>query len=93
MSRIFKDFQDHPRSVGETYLQHWCSAMSFSATMATLALACMVHAFVPGLFKTTASESVQDLYRRMVTQRDRRRSGSERSGSGSARHTSHPASS
>jgi hypothetical protein len=69
MPQLLKDFHDHPQSVGENYLQHWCSAMSFAAALLICAVACMVHAFVPGLCKTTASRSVCELYRRMVTHR------------------------
>lgn len=72
MSQLVKDFVDHPRSVGETYGEHWMSAMGFAVTMLGLAMACAVHAFVPGMFKTTASRTVTELHRRMVTQRDRR---------------------
>lgn len=72
MSQLIKDFQAHPRSVGETYLQHWCTAMGFALTFVALALACVLHAFVPGLCKCTASRTIADMYRRMVAQRDRR---------------------
>ncbi len=71
MEQFFKDFVDHPHSVGETYLQHWCSAMRFALLLAGCALACLVHAFVPGLCKSTASQSVKRLYERMVTHRHR----------------------
>ena len=79
MSQILRDFREHPAAVGETYIQHWCSAMGFVLTLAGGALACTAHAFVPGLFKTTASRTVADLHRRMVTHRDRqpRASGPE----------------
>jgi len=73
MSQLIKDFHDHPQSVGETYAQHWWSAMSFAASLAGCALACAVHAFVPGLCKTTASRSVTELHDRMVTHRHRNR--------------------
>jgi hypothetical protein len=71
MSQLLKDFQDHPHSVGETYGQHWWSAMSFSLRLTLCALACAVHAFVPGLCKTTASRAVTQLHQRMVTHRHR----------------------
>jgi len=71
MSQIIKDFHDHPDSVGETYGQHWCSAMSFAAQLILSALACAVHAFVPGLCKSSASRKVSDLYQQMVTHRHR----------------------
>jgi hypothetical protein len=72
MPQLIRDFVEHPRSVGENYVEHWQSAMGFSVTMIALALACAVHAFVPGMFKQTASRTIDDLHRRMVTQRHRR---------------------
>jgi hypothetical protein len=72
MRELLTDFQDHPRSVGETYAQHWCSAMGFAMTLLVCACACTIHAFVPGLCKTTASRSVTALHQRMVTHRQRR---------------------
>lgn len=71
MNDLIRDFRDHPESVGETYGQHWCSAMGFALTLIGSALACAVHAFVPGLFKTTASATITRLHRRMVTHRHR----------------------
>lgn len=71
MLQILRDFLEHPRSVGESYGQHWCSAMSFALLLLACALACTVHAFVPGLFKTTASRLVTRLHDRMVTHRRR----------------------
>ncbi len=71
MSKLLRDFVDHPHSVGESYVQHWHTAMGFSLTLLALALACAVHAFVPGLFKQTASRCIDKLHRRMITQRHR----------------------
>lgn len=71
MPQLIRDFVEHPRSVGENYAEHWLSAMGFALTMMTLALVCALHAFVPGLFKRTASRTIDDLHRRMVTQRQR----------------------
>lgn len=73
MPQLLKDFHEHPRSVGETYGQHWCKAMGFALALFASALACMVHAFVPGICKSTASRAIGNLYGRMVTHRDRRR--------------------
>ncbi len=83
MPQILKDFHEHPSSVGESYVQHWCSAMGFTVTLLSAALACALHAFVPGLCKTTASRRVTELYRRMVTNRSRLPSVMPRSASGS----------
>lgn len=81
MSQFLKDFRDHPESVGENYGQHWCSAMGFAATMFLCALACAVHAFLPGAFKTTASARITQLYERMVSKRHRHSSGPRNSAS------------
>jgi hypothetical protein len=71
MRELLTDFHEHPRSVGETYAQHWRSAMGFALTLLVCAGACAVHAFVPGLCKTTASRSITALHQRMVTHRHR----------------------
>jgi hypothetical protein len=71
MNNLIRDFRDHPESVGETYGQHWRSAMSFAFALMGAALVCAIHAFVPGLFKQTASRTITRLYRRMVTHRHR----------------------
>lgn len=58
-------FLDHPRSIGEGYLEHARVAGRFGAEMVTGGLACLVHAAVPGLFARTASERVKSLYAQM----------------------------
>ncbi|MEQ8860697.1 MAG: DUF6356 family protein [Pseudomonadales bacterium] len=72
MNQLLRDFHEHPQSVGETYPEHWWTAMGFALTLLGSSLACMVHAFVPGLFKGTASRTITELHRRMVTHRNRR---------------------
>ena len=69
MLQVIRDFHEHPRSVGESYGEHWRRAMGFAATLAFCALVCAAHAFVPGLFKHTASRCVQRLHEHMVVQR------------------------
>lgn len=64
-------FLEHPRSVGESYAEHLCTAWSFSVRMITGGAACFVHGLLPFLFVKTGSRAVQDLYRRMVTHRAR----------------------
>jgi Family of unknown function (DUF6356) len=59
-------FTDHPRSVGESYLEHMRVALSFAAPLATAAAAALVHAFLPFLFVRTASVTVKTLYDRMT---------------------------
>lgn len=61
----------HPRSVGETYLQHMGVASRCGASMVLAGAACLVHAVLPFLFERTASNCLTRLYQRMVTQRSR----------------------
>ena len=69
---IKRAFTEHPASVGETYFEHLGVAMSFSTHMLTAGLACLVHAFLPFLFKTTGKDCIRSLHDRMVVNRDRR---------------------
>jgi hypothetical protein len=68
-------FLDHPRSVGESYLEHQRHALGFGISLLAAALACLVHAVVPGLFVRTGSETVTRLHDRMVVNRDARSRG------------------
>ncbi len=66
-----KLFHDHPRSVGETYWQHFCHAGSFGIRMIGAGFACLIHGVLPFLFVKTGSKAIQDLHVRMVTHRKR----------------------
>ena len=68
-------FKDHPRSMGETYLEHLRRAFSFGATMMMAGIACMLHGLLPVIFPTTGSRAVTRLYDRMVVSRLRRNGG------------------
>ena len=54
-------FLDHPRSVNESYVQHFGVAAGFALRLIGAGCAAMVHAFVPCLFKTTASAEIRAL--------------------------------
>ncbi|MEZ5166701.1 MAG: DUF6356 family protein [Acidimicrobiales bacterium] len=54
-------FTAHPRSVGETYREHFAVAMGVSRQLAGAAVAAFVHALVPRFHETTASERIRDL--------------------------------
>ncbi|WP_271438188.1 DUF6356 family protein [Pontixanthobacter luteolus] len=62
-------FTDHPRSVGESYGEHFVAATSFGLPMITAGLACVLHGFFPFLFEKTGSNLVRKLYDRMVLNR------------------------
>ena len=58
-------FTEHPASVGETYFDHFRVAARFSRCLAKAAGAAAVHAVVPSMCSTTASECIRDLYAEM----------------------------
>ena len=64
-------FTDHPETVGETYTEHFSSAMGFSLSLFKAAFCCGVHAIFPFMFEKTGSESITTLHDRMVTNRSR----------------------
>ena len=59
-------FAEHPRSVGETYLQHFGIAFGVGLTMVAGGLACFVHALFPKLFERTGSATIKRLYAMIV---------------------------
>lgn len=64
-------FTEHPASVGETWGEHWFTAMSFASSLFTAAVCCFVHAFLPFVFVKNASVRIAELYGRMVLHRSR----------------------
>jgi len=62
-------FTDHPKSVDETYLEHFGVASSFGLAMIHGGLCALVHAVVPGWCITSASDTIQRLSRIMVEKR------------------------
>jgi len=70
----YLSFTKHPASVGETYSQHLCRALTFAMTMGAACVVCSVHALFPFLFEKTGSRLIERLYTDMVVQRDRRTS-------------------
>lgn len=64
-------FTEHPATVGETYGQHFVSAMGFSFALFKAAICCGVHAILPFAFEKTGSNCITGLYDRMVTNRSR----------------------
>ena len=64
-------FTDHPVTVGETYGEHFVTAMGFSLSMLKAAFCCGAHAILPFAFEKTGSECITGLYDRMITNRSR----------------------
>jgi len=63
-TRLSNMFIDHPASVGETYFGHMAFAAWFSSRLFMAAFAALIHAFLPFMFKTTASRIIRELYER-----------------------------
>ena len=56
---MLKASRSHLDDCGETYTAHCGAALRISWTLVGAALACAIHAFVPGLFTRTASARVE----------------------------------
>lgn len=77
MSRVFNRlFREHPREVGETYIQHMTASSRYGFRLLRLAGCAFVHAVVPGVHKTTVSSAIcsmaRDLEGRAAEARDGR---------------------
>ena len=64
-------FTEHPASVGENYVEHMGSALSFAGPLFIASLCALMHAALPFAFEKTASGIVTKLYGRMVTNRSK----------------------
>ena len=60
-------FANHPRSVGETYAEHFTIAFRFGLAMVAGGIACLVHAVCPALFERTGSRTIKRLYAEMIS--------------------------
>ena len=66
---IRRIFLDHPRTVGETYREHFGVAAGFGATMIWGGVKAVAHAFVPSICKTSGSDTVRALHAKLVEKR------------------------
>lgn len=68
-------FTSHPKSMNETYCQHFFCAVKFGSKMFIGAIVCFVHALLPFLFKKTGSNllfgMVHDYVNRAPTAEER----------------------
>ena len=65
-SPIDRWFAEHPRSVGESYAEHFRTAARFGLALISGGVACLAHALVPALFERTGSRTVKQLYSEMT---------------------------
>ena len=66
---IHRLFREHPEMVGESYLEHLFLASFFGMRMLVAGLACLVHAILPCLFKTTGRSAISELHTKMLVKR------------------------
>lgn len=59
-------FVDHPASVGETYLEHAQVAGRFGTELAKASMMAFVHALVPGMCCTSASDKIKSLHGQLM---------------------------
>jgi hypothetical protein len=62
-------FFAHPHKVGEGYFEHMLFAFTFSGRLAKAAGAALLHAFVPALCETTASQAIMDMHAEISARR------------------------
>ena len=70
--KLTRKFTEHPATVGETYGEHFVTAMGFGFALLKAAMCCFVHALLPFLFEKTGSACISELHERMVTSRAQR---------------------
>ena len=66
-------FIDHPRTVDETYWQHFRFAGNFGIKMLWGGVGAIVHALIPGICKTAGSDSIRKLNTIVVEHREAKR--------------------
>lgn len=59
--RLIKLFNEHPKSIGMSYLSHFVRALVFSLLLTYAAIICLIHAVFPFLFEHDASNIVSML--------------------------------
>ena len=62
-------FLAHPEKVGEGYFEHMLFALTFSGRLFKAAGAALLHAFVPALCETTASQGIMDMHAEIAARR------------------------
>jgi uncharacterized protein DUF6356 len=78
---MMRFFTEHPATVGETYGEHFAFAISVGGRMVAGGLACMLHAVLPELCKTTGSRTIRELALGLVpSNREKRRTPAPGSG-------------
>ena len=66
-------FLSHPRTVGESYVEHFGVASRFGREMIAGGAKALVHAVLPNCYETAASDTIRRLHNIMVAKRGARR--------------------
>ena len=69
MDQLERLFLAHPRSVGESYLEHSGFAFRMALRLLGAGTAALIHAVVPCLCETTASRIIASMHSEIVTRR------------------------
>ncbi len=70
---IRRIFLDHPRTVGESYWEHFGVASRFGREMVSGGVKAIVHAAFPTVYETAASDTIRKLHLIMVEKRGAKR--------------------
>ena len=70
---IRRIFLDHPKTVGETYWQHFGVATGFGRTMIGGGIKAVLHGLFPNIFQTAGSDTVRQLHAILVEKRTAKR--------------------
>ena len=60
---MIKKSKQHLRSVNENYFEHMLIALKVSSNMFYGSLLALIHGLIPGLFQTSASSKIKELYK------------------------------
>jgi hypothetical protein len=70
---ISRIFLDHPKTVGETYREHFGVATGFGGAMIAGGIKAVLHGFFPNIFQTAGSDTVRRLHAILVEKRSAKR--------------------
>jgi hypothetical protein len=59
---MIKKSKEHLKSVNENYFEHMLIALKVSSNMFYGSLLALIHGLIPGLFQTSASSKIKELY-------------------------------
>ena len=60
---MIKDSKEHLNEINETYFQHMAIAFKISINLFLTSVICLIHGFIPGLFKKTASNMIVKMHK------------------------------